>query len=179
MSDHIQQTIGHLQAKLSVQEQEVLQTKRLINLLCKSAGLDPMYDDTDDATSASLFSIRPDQFFGRPLATILKEYLNMRRNANKGAATVNEIYETLCRGGYSFQAKNDDNAKRGVQISLSKNQVFMRVPNGAWGLTEWYPNARVGKDTNSRASTDGTVTVFGAENAVVDEQPERGAQTNA
>lgn len=178
MKDHIERTIGDLQAKLRIQEDDVLQTKRLINLLCKEANLDPMYDDTD-ATSASLFSIRQDQFFGRPLATVIKEYLNMRLAANKGAATVNEIYDTLCRGGYAFQAKNDDNAKRGIQISLGKNRYFMRVPNGSWGLSAWYPSARAGKNTNGKPNTDEAASASESAETIDEVQPTKGAQTNA
>lgn len=178
MSDHVQRTIGDLEAKLRRQEEDVLQTKRFINILCNEAGIDRMYD-ASDATSASLFSIRSDQFFGRPLATVIKEYFTMRRAGGKGAATVNEIYETLCLGGYGFQAKNDDNAKRGVQISLSKNRDFMRIPNGAWGLSEWYPNARGVKEANGKSDTRETVSPVLDDQSAVTVQPKKGAQTNA
>ena len=40
--------------------------------------------------------------------------------------------------------------KRGLAISMSKNQKFHRLPNDTWGLTEWYPGA---KDTKKEQET--------------------------
>ncbi len=155
MSDHIQQTIADLQQKLRRQEQEVAETKRLINLLCREAGNEALYPETDTAAAESVFSLRSDQFYGRPLATVMKEYLNMRRSARLGAATVKEIFEALSRGGYKFEAKNEENAKRGLQVSLSKNQAFHRIPTGAWGLTEWYPSVKPEKLENDKPGERG------------------------
>jgi hypothetical protein len=63
-------------------------------------------------------------------------------------------------GGYHFQAKNDDYAKRGLYQSLTKNSsTFHKIPaNGKYGLLEWYPAAKAakGKDTaECDAETEG------------------------
>jgi DNA-directed RNA polymerase delta subunit len=72
--------------------------------------------------------------------------LERRQIANVGPATVNEIYDSLVAGGYNFQTKNDDYAKRNLYTTLTKNSsVFHRLPNGLWGLLEWYPDAKTAK----------------------------------
>ncbi len=141
-AEHFRQSIAALQRKLHLQEGQVADTKRLINLLRQEAGEPPLYAE-HISSGEGVSAIRPDQYYGRPLATVIREYLQMRRTSQLGTASVNEIYEALKKGGYSFQAKNDENCKRGLQISLSKNQIFHRIPNGTWGLSEWFPTARV------------------------------------
>src|SRR6266540_1433883 len=99
MSEHIRQTIADLQAHLQQQEQEALDTKRLINNLCKRAGMPPIYGDAElVASSGPSLSIRSDQFYGQPLAGSIREILEMRRALKQGPATVNEIYDALVMG---------------------------------------------------------------------------------
>lgn len=144
MSDHIQQTIADLQAKLSEQESAVVKTKRLINQLCDMAGMPPMYQDTEIHESGAVsLSIQGDQFYGQPLSTCIRQILEMRKSLKQGPATVNEIYAALTQGNYQFETKSEDNAKRGLRISLTKNTaIFHKLPNGKFGLLEWYPNAK-------------------------------------
>jgi hypothetical protein len=147
MSEHVKQTIADLQDELRQQEQSVIETKRLINTLCKRAGMDPIYGDAELAISSGpSLSIRGDQFYGQPLATCIREILEMRKALNQGPATVNEIYDALATGGFKFETKNEDNAKRGLRISLTKNtSIFHKLPTGKFGLLEWYPNAKAAK----------------------------------
>ena len=80
--------------------------------------------------------IKPDQFFNKPLATAVREYLQMRR----GAASVDEIYAALERGGFEFVGKNEAIKKRGLQISLSKSRrIFAYLKaSDTFGLWEFY-----------------------------------------
>ncbi len=142
MDEHLQKTIDDLQEKVRQQETSLRRTKQLVNGLCVEASIPQLYPDAEGETSGA-GSLRKDQFYGRPLATVIREYLEMRKA--QGAATVREIYEALMRGGRKFETKNDANAMRALQISLSKNALFHRVPSGAWGLSIWYPSARVDK----------------------------------
>lgn len=88
-------------------------------------------------------AIRNDQFYGQPLATAIREFLQMRKAAGGGAASVKEIYDALVRGGFKFEARDDVNAQRGLRQSLTKNSItFHKLPNGNYGLLEWYPNAK-------------------------------------
>lgn len=147
MSDHIVKTIEELEHKLAEQVSAVVATKSLINQLCEMAKVPARYHDADlTAGSGPSLSIRSDQFYGQPQAACVREILEMRKALNKGPATVNEIYSALVEGGFAFDTKNDENAKRGLRISIAKNTaLFHKLPNGKIGLKAWYPNAKSGK----------------------------------
>jgi hypothetical protein len=144
MSEHIQKTIADLEEKLKQQLAEVSRSKRTINDLCEMAGLPARYADTEMKDATTVAAMRSDQFYGRPLATAVREYLEMRKASNLGPATVNAIYDALVEGGFKFETTIPENAKRNLRISLAKNTaVFHRLPNGDWGLLDWYPAAKV------------------------------------
>src|SRR5690349_21105008 len=111
MTDHIQRTIADAQAKLREQERAVLESKRIINSLCKLAGAPEMYPDAAEASSGPSLSIRGDQFYGQPLASSIKAVLDLRRARNDGPASVNQIYESLVAGGFKFETTNEENRK--------------------------------------------------------------------
>lgn len=138
--------IGRMVADIEKKELELADLKRTVNSVCIFEKLPPRYTDVDAATRSSSGQIRRDQFHGVPQATAVREYLTMRGDSKAGglgAATVNEIFEALKTGGFRFDVKNDENAKRGLRISLTKNSTtFYRLPNGTYGLLEWYPNIR-------------------------------------
>lgn len=151
MSDPIQETIAKLQLKLRDQERAAAKTKMVINGLCEAEGLPLLYADADAETSdvASL-SIRSDQFYGQPLAGAIRTIFELRRKQDRGPATVNEIYAALLDGGFAFETRNEDNAKRGLRVSLTKNSVtFHKLPNGKYGLTEWYPSVKAKRARNA------------------------------
>jgi len=152
MSDHIKQTIADLQGELQKQEAAVLDTKRLINMLCGRAGMTPMYADADLQQSAGVaLSIKSDQFYGQPMVTAIRQILEMRRALKQEPATINELYDSLIKGGFAFDTKNEDNAKRGIRISVTKNSgIFHKIPNGGIGLLDWYPSAK--SKANRRAA---------------------------
>jgi hypothetical protein len=80
---------------------------------------------------------------------------NPRRQQNLGAATVNEIFDALTAGGYTFNTKTDDVGRASLRNSLSKNTVtFHKLPNGRFGMLSWYPNA---KPTKAAAAGNGAV----------------------
>lgn len=116
-------------------------------------GEQPRYMDADLATTLGTSSIRRDQWYGQPISTAIREYLTMRRASNAGPSTVNEIYDALTQGGFKFDAKDEENAKRGLRISLTKNtSIFHRLPDGKhYGLIEWYPDIKVRKERLSAA----------------------------
>jgi hypothetical protein len=116
-----------------------------VNELCRGADRAPIYSDVDQL-SAVTTSIRADEFYGKPLASVVRTILEKRAAAGLFAAQVNDIYEAMQRGGYKFDAKNDDNAKRGLYVSLGKNtSMFHKLPNGTYGLLEWYPAVKESK----------------------------------
>ncbi len=156
MSEHILRTIADLQAKLREHEAAATKIRGMVNQLCEIAGDPPIYDveDASIATGANL-SIRADQFYGQPLATCMRDILEMRRARRQGPASVTDLYNALVQGGFSFDTKNEENAKRGLRVSLTKNTaLFHRLPNGLFGLLEWYPNARSVSRRRSSGPTD-------------------------
>lgn len=143
MNDHIVQTITDLEKKVAEYEGHALRVKTTINELCVMAGLPPRYAAAAlEKSSGGGFTIRSDQFHARPLATIIREYLEMRKRADLGPATTEEIFDALAQGGYESQAKDERIARIALNGALTKNPVFYKLPNKRWGLLEWYPKAK-------------------------------------
>lgn len=146
--DEFAPAIARMMADVRRLEDEANELKRTVNKLCQYANRPPAYSVADTKVP-DVFNIRRDQFYGVPLATAVREYLSMRgdpKTGGLGATTVNEIFAALKEGGFAFDTKNDENAKRGLRISLAKNvAAFTKVPGigeGAFGLTEWYPTVK-------------------------------------
>jgi hypothetical protein len=158
MSEHIRQTIADLQKSLIEDERKVLEKKRLINSLAEHAGMARIYSDAELQTSPTVnLAIQSDQFYGQPLASSIRAVLEMRRALNQGPATINEVHAALVEGNYAFDTKNEDNAKRGLRISMTKNtSIFHKLPNGKFGLLEWYPNVKQPKSGKAAADGDNT-----------------------
>ena len=145
--DHFDQSIAALQKTLREHEAKVIETKKLINSLAEVAGREPIYLDVDVQAQASIENIRPDTFYGQPLNTSIRRVLEMRNAADLGPASVRDIYDLLTRGGFEFpRAKTAKNAMDSLRISLGKSShTFHKLPNGEYGLLEWYPNVRAPK----------------------------------
>ena len=148
--DHVQKTIDLLQTQIAEVETELAGKKRVVNDLCKLANIDPVYVLESTSSSEGL-TIRNDEFYGQPLQTSIKSILNKRKACGRGAASVNEIFDALTQGGYAFNAKNDEYAKRTLYQNLGKNTVtFHKLPNGNYGLMEWYPAAKEAKEAKGK-----------------------------
>lgn len=155
MSEHIQKTIADLQQRIGTQEDEIKHTKRVINDLCVMAGMPALYGDAELNTRSTPTTFRSDQFYGRPLAACVREYLEGRKVANLGPATVYEIFDALKAGGYAFEG-SEEMARRGMAISISKNtSMFHRLPNDKIGLLAWYPTAKKPRTEAGAPKSDG------------------------
>ena len=110
------------------------------------------------SSTSPLRSIRPDQFYGKPQATAVREVLNLLRAAGRAPASVDTIYDVLCQGGFAFETKAKDAAIQGLHISIGKNSaLFVKLNNGLIGVTEWYggaPKARRKKENGGQAGDD-------------------------
>jgi hypothetical protein len=163
MSDHILKTLEQAKDELRKHEEAVMNTKRFINQLCAFGGMPPQFNDAElqtstPGTSLGAITIRRNAFFGRPLATCVREYLEMRKDKPVKEATLVEIVDALKEGGFDLDkiSEKADDAKRGVAITLAKNPQFYRLPNDDWGLLAWYPNVKRGKESkgNGDAAKD-------------------------
>lgn len=144
MSKTVDQLIAEKTAEISADEAALLQKKEMVNMLCKADGRSPIFAIQD--VTAVPTRIRSDQFYGQPLASSVRTILEMRKQQDLGAATVNEIFDSLIAGGYEFDTKSDDIARKSLRNSLSKNNIlFHKLPNGRFGMLAWYPNAKKAK----------------------------------
>ena len=140
-AEHLRETIKHFEQKLETQLQEVIYTKKVINDLHREIGEPEPYQDGEMVVTRKkgIGVLRPDQFYGKPLATVVKEILEMKGEPS----TVNDICDILSTGGYDFGSKDLTNARVGVGVSLSKNPAFHRLPDKKnYGLKEWYPEVK-------------------------------------
>lgn len=157
MNEKLTAAIEALQEELQLQMSAVADTKRMINGLLRRNGQDPIYEDATETAISS--SIRADQFYGKPLATAAREYLEIRRN--KGAVESVEILQGLQSGGFDFTTTGwkEKDYHRMLAISLAKNtSMFHKLPNGTFGLLSWYPNASARKTEKATEDAKKTPT---------------------
>src|ERR1035441_658484 len=103
MSDHILKTIEQAKDELQKQEEAVVTTKKLINQLCAFGGMPPMFQDAElQSNIRQAAVIRRNAFFGKPLATAVREFLESRKDAAVREASLNEIVDALKEGGYDL-----------------------------------------------------------------------------
>lgn len=146
MDESTKTTVDKYQAKLVALDAQARKIKIAINGLYELEGEEPLYPNIDGEEQSSVNrpqTIRPDQFFGRPLATVVREILNARSQRQQGAIPMDELYALMTSGGFDFEGKDDVAKKRTLAITIGKNPAFVRVPSsGHVGLGEWYPNAK-------------------------------------
>jgi len=148
--EHILKTIADIESKISEHEREIIKYRSTVNSLCVMAGMEPKYDISAEplagVASRGTLNVKPDQYYGKPLSTAVREVLNMLRAAERAPASVETIYDYLCEGGYHFDAKSRDAGIQSLSISIGKNSaLFVKLKNGLIGVTDWYestPRAR-------------------------------------
>lgn len=135
MKDALELAIAELQNRLAVKLKEASGIKIAINQLCVASGKQSLYEDVEGDKVVGVGAVRTDQFFNKPLATAVREFLEMKDST----APVEEIYETLKKGGYDFGRGSEENHKRGLKISFGKNPLFTYVKsNNTYGLAKKY-----------------------------------------
>jgi hypothetical protein len=155
MNNELLPAIVVLQKKLEGQLLEVSETKKLINMLLKTMGKPPLFEEESGFSGA----IRADQFYGKQLATAAAEYLEMRKQACQPI----DILQGLQDGGYDFEVmgwkKGDE--LRMLALSLAKNNLkFHKLKNGSFGLKAWYDEdflKKAGKQKAANAAAAATM----------------------
>ncbi len=148
MSSAADEMINKALEKIQEHETEIIKHKQFVNQVCAFEGRPPHFNDAElePENTGRGIAIRRGEFYGKPLATAVRSYLNRRDKAGLGPATVDEIYEALKQGSFDFPAKKAVNQKASVQISLSKNTTtFEKLPDGSYGLSIWYGRRRIKK----------------------------------
>lgn len=131
-----------------------------LNAVRQEAGLPPRALGSEATTGEGapvLTQIKRDTFYGKKQMTAIREYLTMRRAQGDGPATPREIIDALTAGGYRFESKSEDIALVGLRALLRKaNNVFHKLPGtGSYGLLEWYPNAKPGREAEESTPKKG------------------------
>ncbi len=151
-------TIEKLQAKLAELDGQTRKFKIAINGLYTLEGEPVPYPDIEGerpGLNGTSKTIRPDQFYGRPMATVAREILEERKKWGEGAIAPRDLFETMEKGGFEFEGKDDASKLKSLTITLAKNPAFAKVPNsGHIGLADWYPNSKKEKRTASASAED-------------------------
>jgi hypothetical protein len=140
-----------LQAKLAEEQ-------RFANMLATMAGETAPFENVESPAAVASAAIRSDQFanYGAP-SEAARAFLSWR-GQSKGSASLEVIFDALEKGGFIFGSTKND-AKGGLRIAMGKDSLVHRLPNGTYGLREWYPNARKpAKKVASRGSDDSDET---------------------
>jgi hypothetical protein len=159
MSDEITEAaIAKLERSIDDYEQKIRALRTAINTMCENVGLQPRYADAmlTGSGSVKLAQIQDDTFYGKKQTTAMREYLEMRKTQGIGPASPREIFEALKQGGYQFEHKDDVVALVGLRALLrTQPNVFHKLPQGTYGLTSWYPDAKPSADDGSRRKRRG------------------------
>jgi len=140
MSDHIQKTLTDVQRNIAEMERELAKKKELANHLAEMSNLPIPYSIVNPTDPGPSAVVARDAFVGEPLHSAMRMYLDTRKVAlpTSAPATVNEIFAGLLEGGYTFETKNEENAKRIIRITLTKNSNTFHKVGNAYGLVAWY-----------------------------------------
>lgn len=155
--------IEALEARLAEIERKGNALIEVINDLRSEDGLPPRSplgsgrggSSPSGVTGPALHSIKSDTFYGKKMQTAVREYLEMRKAAGDGPATPREIFDALKSGGFQTDAKDDNVALVSLRAMMRKrSHYFHKLPNGKYGLTSWYPNAKVAKASTAADDDD-------------------------
>src|SRR6266478_5040334 len=102
MDTAIQNAIDKIHAQIGVLEEQIIKKKEAINTLCEMEDEEPLYPDVGEVSKGTPLAFRPDQFFGKPMATAVKEILEQRWSRNLGAISLNELFDVMKSGGFDF-----------------------------------------------------------------------------
>lgn len=167
MGNNQNPTIELLIAQITELERKANAYRASVNVLCERDGLPPMYPDSggdgggsgtkghsNHDTASAIAHIKPDMFYGKAQQTAVREYLGVRKAKGDGPAKPAEILAGLRAGGYQVEAKTDDIALVGLRAMLRKRTVvFHKLPNGTWGLSEWYSNLKTHKEALEKGAS--------------------------
>jgi hypothetical protein len=145
MSTPFDAAIAELERQLEEIDRKGNELRGTINNLCQAAGLPVRYLDLNPAGGAGskITQIKDDTFYGKKQTTAMREYLEMRKVQSLGPAKPRDIFEALKAGGYQFEAKDEGVALVGMRALLrTQPNVFHKLPQGTYGLTAWYPDAK-------------------------------------
>jgi len=144
MDTELERYLDYCKRKVQEAMKPVLSWKESANRAAEAAGEEKPYPDIDSGETVIEIpiKIRADQFADfRSPSTAARAYL-ASRTKEKGAATLDEIFDALKCGGFGFSSEKDSVAKGGLKIALGKDGEIRRLDNDTFGLWDWYPSAK-------------------------------------
>src|SRR5262245_788509 len=125
----LRSAIRELEEKLDRIEAEASETKKAINVLLRTLGEPPRFEDTEERSARQ--DDDPAKYFTKSITTAAREFLKSRGKATK----LDEIVEALAKGS----CKLGKHPVRNVKISLVKNsRTFAQPSTDIFGLWEFY-----------------------------------------
>jgi len=90
MDTTTQATIEKVKIQIGALEEELTRKKQMVNSLCEMEGAPPVYPDADRKSHSASIGFPPGQFYGKPVATSVKEILEQRGALNLGAISLDD-----------------------------------------------------------------------------------------
>lgn len=128
-------------ADLKARRDQLSQAIAVLESVAGTGGLGPSSGSADGVT------IRSDSFFGMSVPQAVRKYLGMTGRVPKSPQ---DITEALKKGGQEQASYNN------VYTALKRAVDVIKLPNGDWGLSSWYPSAKKSGRTQT-VNDDGTV----------------------
>lgn len=138
MKDVLKATYELYENKLKELFDEAAETKKMLNKLAKDMGqTDVPSPDAAPESVGKGAKIKADQFYNKPLARAVREYLEIR-----GEATAwDDIVNSLRSGG--FDLSKTKQAEDEARMTVLRNTAnFVLVGNNFFGLKSWYPERK-------------------------------------
>jgi len=124
--EHYQQVLADLRAK----QAKIASAIEAIEEIMATLGV----NSANTPAASSLAEIASDAFFGMSVADGARKLLQI---AKKPLST-REVADSLEAGGIVHQSKDFYNT---VWTVLQRSDVFSKLPDSKWGLSEWYKNS--------------------------------------
>jgi hypothetical protein len=137
-TNHIQQTIADLEA-WRAQIDVAIQALRALD----SKG--PILPSSGPPRVGANGEVQSDSFFQMTVPDAAEKYLKIVKTTKE----IPDIADALLRGGLKTSSKNFNDMTRSV---VSRDERFVKVPSGGWGLAEWYPAMR--KERKPKAAAE-------------------------
>ncbi|HML72897.1 MAG TPA: hypothetical protein PKB02_00245 [Anaerohalosphaeraceae bacterium] len=147
--NHIERTIEDLESQIQQKRGELERLQNAVNSLCQIINVPPKYQISSQDLESQSLTLKGDEYFRKPTATVITCILQDRKTKNMGPATLDEIHQKMLEGGYVFDVKEP---KIAVGTALGKNPKFTKIGENKWGLTEWYPKGKEIKDSQKNGN---------------------------
>lgn len=132
MEELLRQTYNFYEEKLQKLLDEMSATKDMLNLLAKDIGMAIPYPDNTKEVIKGALNIKKGQFYNKPLATAVREYLQLKGDP----ASWEDIVSALKQGDYFFEKSESE-----TRLTVVRNTMnFVLLSDNHFGLKDWYNN---------------------------------------